>query len=173
MACVDWCDARAFCAGVGKRLCGAFGAEPLGYDEFNDPTKSEWTYACSNKGERIYPYGDDYQPARCVDDPFDGTLNAGNGNAEPVKTATNCKVNAGFSGIFDMSGNVWEWEDSCRPAGNGADPKDDQCRDRGGSFWDHENFLSCTSPSVDRRRDHFNKNTGFRCCAVPAVLGSP
>ncbi|MDI1437546.1 formylglycine-generating enzyme family protein [Polyangium sorediatum] len=173
VACVDWCDARAFCAGVGKRLCGAFGDQPLGYDEFNDSTKSEWTYACSNKGERNYPYGDDYEEARCVDDPFDGTVNSGNGNAEPVKTATNCKGGSGFSGLFDMSGNVWEWEDSCRSVGNPNDPKDDQCRDRGGSFWDQGGRLSCTSLSIDRRRDSFNKNVGFRCCADPVVLGAP
>ncbi|MDI1437545.1 formylglycine-generating enzyme family protein [Polyangium sorediatum] len=173
VACVDWCDARAFCVGVGKRLCGAFGDQPLGYDEFNEPTKSEWTYACSNKGERNYPYGDDYQEKRCVDDPFDGLVNAGNGHTEPVKTAMNCKGGAGFSGLFDMSGNVFEWEDSCRPTGNPTDPKDDQCRDRGGSFWDQEGRLSCTSLSVDRRRDAYNKNVGIRCCADPVVLGSP
>lgn len=167
VACVDWCDARAFCEGVGKRLCGGLGGQVLEYDAFNDPQKSEWTFACSEGGQKSYPYGDTFEQAKCADDFYDGSLNAGNGNPVEAKEAATCE--GGFPGLFDMSGNLWEWENACRPAG-GSDPRDDQCQDRGGSFWDQQNYLSCTSPSVNPRRDHFNKNVGIRCCADPTPM---
>ncbi|MRG93115.1 formylglycine-generating enzyme family protein [Polyangium spumosum] len=165
VVCIDWCDARAFCEGVGKRLCGGFGGQAVDYDSFNDYQKSEWTFACSAGGQRTFPYGDTFEAARCVDDHFDGTLNAGNGNCVAVGTASTCE--GGVPGLFDMSGNAWEWEDACKTDGDAADPRDDRCRDRGGSMWDLENYQSCTSPSVDRRRDNYNKHIGFRCCADP------
>ena len=168
VSCVDWCDARAFCEGVGKRLCRGLAGQAINYGEFADPQKSEWTFACSEGGQRNYPYGDEFVEERCVDDAFDGSLNAGSGDPELTKAATMCE--GGFAGLFDMSGNVWEWEDVCE-ADTDDNPRNDRCRDRGGSFWDQEYYLSCTSPSVNRERDNYNKNVGIRCCAD--ALGMP
>ena len=38
----DWCDAYAYCAGVGKRLCGAIGGGSNAYDSDVDANQSQW-----------------------------------------------------------------------------------------------------------------------------------
>jgi formylglycine-generating enzyme len=163
VACVDWCDARAFCAGVGKRLCGAFGGQPLGFNDYNKPQVSEWTFACTAGGQKMFPYGDAFQQKACVDDYYDDMLNAGNGEAVVTGSIASCE--GGLPGLFDMSGNVWEWENTCEVDGD-IDPTNDRCRDRGGSFWDLDSFMSCTSDTPGgHRRSSYNKNIGFRCCA--------
>jgi formylglycine-generating enzyme required for sulfatase activity len=166
VVCVDWCDARAFCAWAGKRLCGAMGGGPNDFDAYDDHTQSEWYYACSAAGARVFPYGNNYVEAACVGDDFDTVQ--GNGAdpdvyALPVRSADGCE--GGFDGLFDLSGNVWEWVDACQSEGA---PEDDPCRDRGGSFWDLSVDLQCASPSaLHHTRSYFNKNIGFRCCASP------
>jgi formylglycine-generating enzyme len=113
MVCVDWCDARDYCAWAGKRLCGKIGGGPVGFDAAIDPVASEWANACMGGGFHLYPYGDTLEQARCVDDYFDGTK--GNGvlaSPEDVGSATQCTVKE-YPSLLDMFGNVWEWTDSC------------------------------------------------------------
>jgi formylglycine-generating enzyme required for sulfatase activity len=119
---VDWCDAYAYCAWAGKRLCGKIGGGPNPYDSFADKASSQWYAACSQDGLKAFPYGDVYDPLACNggDDPNPGPA--------PVGGTPGCE--GGYPGIFDMSGNVWEWEDSCA-ADTGAT---DACRARGGSL---------------------------------------
>jgi formylglycine-generating enzyme required for sulfatase activity len=163
VACVDWCDARAFCMGVGKRMCGAFGGGAVAWNDHTDPTKNEWRYACSAGGTKQFPYGDMYQSKTCVDDAYDGSNNDGAGNAVDVGSAVGCV--GGFKDLRDMSGNVWEWEDACEA---NDDPKDDPCSNGAGSFWDDgpNNFI-CATSMVYHQRSSANKNVGFRCCADP------
>ena len=52
--CVDWCDARAYCESVGKRLCGGFKNSNLTFDDWAEPSKSEWHSACSAHGTQAY-----------------------------------------------------------------------------------------------------------------------
>jgi hypothetical protein len=149
---VDWCDAFAYCASLGRHLCGRIGrGATLGSVEVTDATKSEWYNACSRSGARAYPYGTNYMQV-CVDNQ---TAVVG-----PVGAAANCV--GGFTGLRDMSGNVQEWEDNCVPAGGSA--LQDRCKTRGGGYNDGASAVACNATMALRRRNQSDDATGFRCC---------
>ncbi len=155
VAYVDWCDAYAFCKWAGKRLCGKIGGGANAFGDYANPTASQWYASCSAGGTRTYPYGSAYQGTTCngADYPGSASISAG--------SATGCE--GGYPGIFDLSGNVWEWEDSCKgTTGNG-----DYCRLRGGSFLnvDVAPFLACGSNMPDYYRSNQYGHVGFRCCS--------
>jgi formylglycine-generating enzyme required for sulfatase activity len=147
---IDWCDAVAYCAWAGKRLCGKIGggSVPDTTAARDDPAVDEWFYACSEGGQRAYPYGASYDAEACVGEGAPG--------AEPAGTRARCQ--GGFGGIFDMSGNVWEWEDSCDESGN--------CANRGGALQHSGTALSCAFAATvyTRPRTESPGDTGFRCC---------
>jgi hypothetical protein len=149
---VDWCDAYAYCQWAGKRLCGRVGGGANAYDDYDQPGLSQWLRACSAGGQNIYPYGNSYVANAC------NGIDYGAGASIPVKQASGCQ---GPPGIFDLSGNVWEWEDSCQASTGSTD----QCRLRGGSFWyGGATALACASGNVNDRGAK-NDIYGFRCCA--------
>jgi formylglycine-generating enzyme required for sulfatase activity len=147
ITCVDWCDAYAYCKSVGKHLCGALGGGPLTFQESTDAWKSEWHAACSKAGALIYPYGNAFIANACngVESSYGGLKNVG--------TIASCE--GGFSGIFDMSGNVSEWIDSCDTSGN--------CAVRGGNSTSYQDQLTCWSNSTPPRMSTATAR-GFRCC---------
>jgi hypothetical protein len=156
---LDWCDARAYCAAAGKRLCGKLGG---GAHVFSLPQSgtNEWYVACSRAGTRTYVYGGTYDPSACADENFFG--DAG-GSTREVGSLDKCE--GGYAGIFDMNGNVWEWEDSCNDV-DGGDAAATSCRRRGGAYDDTEFCARCaTCGSASRARSNKSGATGFRCCA--------
>ncbi len=118
MTQVDWCDAQAYCYSRGRRLCGPIfenGVDAV-YSAYDDPAVSQWMNACSAAGTSgagtLFSYGDSYSAGTCAD------------SAGPVAVAsrTDCHAQTSpFSGLFDLSANVAEWEDAlaCGTSGSG------------------------------------------------------
>lgn len=166
VANVDWCDAYSYCAGVGKRLCGRIGGGANNTNDVNTVEYDQWYTVCTSNGTvdvNGYPYGEGYTPLVC------NGADAGLGGSVVVGTMTNCQPSwPGYTGVFDLSGNVAEWEDSC-DADTGMY---DGCRIRGGAF---DNFgfspaqpgelLSCGSMMATNRLTAFS-DIGFRCCSL-------
>ncbi len=167
---VDWCDAYAYCAGVGKRLCGKIGGGSNGYSDYADATLSQWYAACTSNGTYSstgFPYGNTYQPGYC-NATTNYTLSGPGSAAVAVGTLPNCQSTiSGYTGVYDLSGNVGEWEDSCDSGS--ATGQWDYCRVRGGAFG-----FGATSSSVFAcgygtngisQRANAQANLGVRCCA--------
>jgi formylglycine-generating enzyme required for sulfatase activity len=159
--CVDWCDAYAYCKAVGKRLCGRIGGGSNGYSDYANASVSQWYKACSSGGAHAYPYGgtvaggaSGYQPTTC------NGYDNGKKTTVSVGTCSGCvSLESGYGGVFDLSGNASEWEDSCI---NYAESSD-LCRLRGGSFYVVENLRCDSDTYVNRNRAY--AYVGFRCCA--------
>ena len=155
---VDWCDANAYCKSVGKRLCGAVGGGSVPPSQI-DTSTSQWWMACSRGGLRQYPYSvGSPDPNACISS--DNTLG---GAAASVGRLSTCE--GGYSGIFDMSGNVAEWEDSCDSASGAFDTT--SCRARGGNF-DMQAFNDNCGfhPGFSLYpRSTMSYSVGFRCCS--------
>jgi Sulfatase-modifying factor enzyme 1 len=168
ITCVDWCDAHAYCAWAGKHLCGKIGGGTNSPSDYADASKSEWFDACSDGGTLLYPYGNQFKSLYCdtIDYPTSGTV--------PGASLANCE--GGYPGLYDMSGNAAEWEDSC----DGNVGSADHCAERGGSYLDYNSgqgnySASCNSsqsatPNASPRLDRRNAampTLGFRCCWDP------
>lgn len=145
---MDWCDAHAYCKWAGKRLCaGTWGSE-------GNASLNEWYNACSKGGTQTYPYpGSSYQPNAC------------NGNEHgviatlPVGSLSGCE--GGYPGIYDMSGNVYEWTGEC----DGSTGSGDTCIDPGGSYYTSQTAMTCVATFGKSPRNYIQSAQGFRCCA--------
>jgi sulfatase modifying factor 1 len=153
---VDWCDAYAYCAWAGQHLCGAIGGGPSSKANAANKDVDEWYVACSTAGANVYPYGGNaYVQGKCNDS------ESGTNGTRPVASFPGCE--GGYSGIFDMNGNAYEWEDACDVAAGASD----SCVIRGGSWlFSGASYGGCNTYFNDyvvKRSDTYN-DTGFRCC---------
>jgi sulfatase modifying factor 1 len=147
---VDWCDARAYCAGVGKRLCGKIGGGSNATADNANAAKSQWYNACSSGGVNAYPYGNTRDGSAC------NAYDHGTGEL-PVGSLSTCQSSImGYEGVFDMSGNVYEWEDSCDNTLESGD-----CLLGGGSI---VGMTNCDYKIGSPPATTFDDN-GIRCCS--------
>lgn len=142
---VTWHQARAACANAGKRLCAA----------------EEWRVSCRGDSELTYPYGDAYQPGIC-----NGFAAQRQGVVQAGAMITSVPREDGFfdaggcvsvHGAYDLSGNVWEWNEDSFLSGSRRGLA-------GGSFRSNPTGLACVTQDRHAVPDDDNDSYGFRCC---------
>lgn len=144
--CVNWCDASAYCASVGKQLCATFANS----GSWQPQNPNELGQACQDNTTEQYPYGQSPLPSAC-----DGS-DLGTGTTVPVGSLTKCARTYSDGTIYDLVGNVWEWEGTCDTSG---------CIARGGSYKETSKANTCSAQSSPYPRDYVASDLGFRCCA--------
>ena len=156
---VNWCDAYAYCTTVGKHLCGLIGTGgAVAQGSYADATQDQWFNACSAQGQNVYPYSGTYHSC---DSPTAVVYEIDySSNINPMISP--CQ--GGESGLYAMSGNVAEWENSCDSTGSQNDAGQvDNCLVRGGSFGGTATTERCDA-MLTQPRDFRDASVGFRCC---------
>jgi formylglycine-generating enzyme required for sulfatase activity len=159
---VDWCDASQYCAGVGKNLCGLIsGGATDFYTGTANASTNQWYRVCTSGDINAYPYGNTYQASTCDGYDYWGA-NTSTATTLAVGSLNGCVTSAiGYAGIYDLSGNVSEWQYSCNTSGPMA-----SCKVQGGSFSNATNSsaLTCSGATGNFRNAAYSY-IGFRCCS--------
>jgi sulfatase modifying factor 1 len=143
--CVDFAQAERFCAARGARL----------------PNEAEWEFAARGGAAALrYPWGDESPHGRAC------------WNGEP-HTCQVGRFPAGAFGLFDLSGNVWEWTSDFYGPYPWPPPTSPSRVYRGGSWsrrfekWMHTRLRNRAAPW------HSGSHLGFRCALTPPGVECP
>ena len=101
------------------------------------PTEEQWQRAAIGDTEWIYPWGDEIDSTFCN---YDGNI----GQPTPV---TQYSLGASPYGVYDLSGNVWEWTLTSWRTGKNNTYSGHERIIRGGSFKDNDNYTHAVSRS--------------------------
>lgn len=169
---VDWCDAAVYCKFAGKRLCRADDHVSTN----DDPNQGEWFRACSGEAgtqqwgaqgnldddQTLCNTADlsgsefcDAYPSACM----------GTRQVTFVTEPTTCFSPWPDGKVYDLTGNVREWEDNCVGTGQ----PDDLCSPRGGAKGfgpdaSHCNTINQGGGVTTEPRGSAGVLLGFRCC---------
>jgi formylglycine-generating enzyme required for sulfatase activity len=149
---VTWDNANDYCHWAGKRL----------------PTDQEWEKAARGTNGRLFPWGDEFDTSK-ANTPLRWKEIGSFGDTTPVGSFEKGKSPYG---LYDVSGNVWEWTDSWYKAYPGNKTKSESYGERyktlkGGSWFDCS-FYKCGISAPVFNRAFFakkvkNDSFGFRC----------
>lgn len=150
----------------------------IGEGRYRLPTEAEWEYACRSGSTTAYSWGDQIQCSQamyanntkglreCVG--YVRSKGLSTDKPAPVKSYPPNQF-----GVYDMSGNVWEWcEDVYKPYGAEAavDPRIAEQGAmrvrRGGSYFKHGYSCRCANRAFGHPSSRL-KTTGFRLVYEP------
>lgn len=152
MSGVSWHDVRAYCRFYGMAL----------------PTEAQWEWAARGPEGRKYPWGNQWDPARC----------SNNDNRAPEEftfPVGSFPTGASWCGALDMAGNLAEWcedwySETYYANSPGVDPQGPAAGTekvwRGGYCWGHANECATTS-RFGSEPDNDGGSGSLRACVVP------
>lgn len=168
---VCWYDAMAYCQWLNETQGSDL---PQGY-RFWLPSEVEWEKAARGPDGRVWPWGDDFDPALC--NFYDS------GKADTIPVGSHSPRSDSIYGVADMCGNIWDWtitlwgndRDKASfvyPYDSGDGREDLSAGEayyriiRGGSFKNEMKALRCACRDLDPPHYSLN-NLGFRVFVTP------